>query len=77
MNRVVVVLIGSVLGLAAMFALLARSNVPDTSANAVSGDPITLFCAASNRSVMEPILDDYRKEFGAKLLSNTVLPKHC
>lgn len=64
MNRTVVVLIGSVLGLIAMFGLLARNNAPSTSVEGESVDPVTLFCAASNRAVMEEILAEYRHETG-------------
>jgi molybdate transport system substrate-binding protein len=64
MSRALVALIGSVLAIAVMFALLSRNNAIPISSDGESAEPVMLFCAASNRSVMERILSDYRAEFG-------------
>ena len=64
MNRTLAVLIGSVLAVSAMFALMARnsSTINETSSSESTDQAITLYCAASNRAVMEQILHDYREE---------------
>ena len=60
-------MVGSVVALAAMFVMLAR--IGPTQPTSGSDDPdavktVMLFCAASNRSVMEEIREDYQKEYG-------------
>ena len=61
MNRFLIALIGSVLGVGLMFVLLAR-NDPSNQVAETSLQPIKVYCAASNRAVMEQIAADYRAE---------------
>ncbi len=62
MNRILVCLISSVIALGAMFWLLSddRSRVIQTDRE----KSLVVYCAASNRSVIEEIIADYRKECG-------------
>ena len=60
MNRTVLAMFGSLAALVVAFAMLSR---PNTSNNSQS-KPLMLFCAASNRAVVEAIRADYEKEFG-------------
>ncbi|TWU25400.1 putative binding protein precursor [Novipirellula galeiformis] len=63
-NRILLLIIGSVILLAGIFAILNLGN------HATSDDPpqsIMLYCAASNRAVMESIREDYEQEFGRKV----------
>jgi molybdate transport system substrate-binding protein len=62
MNRIIICLIGSVVALGALFWLLSEKRNRD--GNSVSDEPLHLFCAASNRSVMEVVIADYQKECG-------------
>jgi molybdenum ABC transporter molybdate-binding protein len=67
MNRTFAIMIGSILALAAMFLMLSRDQPRQQSLSQASegaGPSIMLFCAASNRGVMEDIRADYVKEFG-------------
>ena len=60
MNRILIAFIGSVLLFAAFAYVLFREGQPAS----VDGErPIMLFCAASNRAVMEAIRADYENEF--------------
>lgn len=58
MNRTTFILLTSIVALVAM-VLMLREPKP----RAQTADPITVFCAASNRAVMEAIRADYEKEF--------------
>jgi molybdate transport system substrate-binding protein len=68
MSRSLLVLLAAGLILVGSFVMLARTDTisrPD--GNAISGDDrqvIVLFCAASNRAVMEAIRQDYELEYG-------------
>ncbi|MFK8114676.1 MAG: molybdate ABC transporter substrate-binding protein [Rubripirellula sp.] len=62
MNRILIFLVGSIVALVAMGFMLVRNQPKvDSSGN------VTLFCAASNRAVMEQIRSSYRKEFGREV----------
>ncbi len=72
MNRTFAIMIGSLVALAAMFLMLSRDQPRQQSINPGSGDAgagpsIMLFCAASNRGVMEDIRADYVKEYGREI----------
>ncbi len=60
MNRTVLAMLGSLVALAVAFVMLSQ---PNSSTNTQSR-PLVLFCAASNRAVVETIRADYEKEFG-------------
>lgn len=73
MNRTIFIMVGSVVALGAMFFLLARNDSNQTSqysvASSVSNSDgpskgVMLFCAASNRAVIEEIRSDYVEEYG-------------
>ncbi len=66
MNKMYWIMTGSLVALAAMFVMLSRSG--DMAAND-DGDTegIMLFCAASNRGVMEDIRAAYTEEFGRRV----------
>ncbi len=69
MNRSLLLMIGSVVTLGALIFVLARFE-PSRSGASGSGDqtePLVLFCAASNRAVMESVRADYEKEFGVPI----------
>ena len=59
MNRTSFILLTSIFALVAM-VLMLREPKPATP----TGSSITVFCAASNRAVIEAIRADYEKEFG-------------
>ena len=59
MNRTSFILVTSIVALVAM-ALMLREPKPATQA----GSSISVFCAASNRAVIEAIRSDYEREFG-------------
>jgi molybdenum ABC transporter molybdate-binding protein len=61
MNRTLVALIGSGLVVGLILTMLARG--PGRSNPEVAGTPVKLFCAASNRAVIEQILADYQQQF--------------
>ena len=75
MSKILPILIGSIVVLGAMFVMLGRSTAPPTSvvkeeSGRSQGQPeagVMLFCAASNRAVMEEILADYTEEFGRQI----------
>ena len=58
MNRTSLVMLTSIIALIAM-VLMLREPKPSVQA----GEPIMVFCAASNRAVLEAIRADYEKEF--------------
>ncbi len=60
MNRTVLAMLGSLAVLATSLVLLSR---PDKASKSLE-KPLMLFCAASNRAVVEAIRLDYEKEFG-------------
>ena len=69
MNRTTFIMLASLLGLAAMVTMLFQTDRPQRPAAANGGpeestEPLLLFCAASNRAVMESIRADYETEFG-------------
>ena len=63
MNRTTIAMIGSLVLLVAAVVLLSRSN--QRSENQT--EPIVLFCAASNRAVVDAIREDYKREFGREV----------
>ncbi len=60
MNRTLLAVLGSVGMLVVAVVLLSR----DDTASTLSKAPLTLFCAASNRAVVEAIRADYESEYG-------------
>lgn len=63
-NRILLLIIASVVSLSGIFAALNLGS------HTTSEDPqytLMLYCAASNRSVMESIREDYEKEYGRKV----------
>ncbi len=62
MNRTLFILLTSLVALVAM-ALMLREPKPES----LTGSSITVFCAASNRAVIEAIRADYEKEFGGSV----------
>ena len=74
MSRIGLVLLGSLLALTLMFMMLGRSTRPPSSSEtfnesgeAASQSPLMLFCAASNRAVMEKVVADYAAQFGRQV----------
>ncbi len=75
MSKTVPVMVGSILALVGMFIMLSRgdSRPAATSAKDASLSDgkshrgVMLFCAASNRAVMESILADYEQECGRRV----------
>lgn len=67
MNRTVFALLGSVVLLLGALLLLSGSSSPGGSSGRDSNEPIVLFCAASNRAVMELVRADYEQEFGRQV----------
>ncbi|MGI9468268.1 MAG: substrate-binding domain-containing protein [Rubripirellula sp.] len=65
MNKMLVVMLGSVVVLGVMIWMLQsgsqRKNSPE------STEPLMFFCAASNRAVMEKIVSDYKEEYGREI----------
>ncbi|MEC8475177.1 MAG: hypothetical protein VXZ38_11030, partial [Planctomycetota bacterium] len=73
MSRIAVVVAGSLVLMAVLIVLLRRSTDPVTQAKPI-GDtssatkpPLMIFCAASNRAVMEKTVQDYASEFGRQV----------
>ncbi|MDZ4850740.1 MAG: molybdate ABC transporter substrate-binding protein [Pirellulaceae bacterium] len=64
MNRILIALVGSVICLVGAVFLLNRSDSHRPSAARNHSEPLVMFCAASNRAVMETIREEYEKEFG-------------
>lgn len=62
MNRTILLMLGSVVLFGGLILALTRTDPSP------SGDhPVMLFCAASNRAVMEAIRADYEREFGTSV----------
>lgn len=74
MWRIANVLLGSLLLLVVLIFLLGRETDPLRQSSDLNGDestrqrqPLMIFCAASNRAVMEQVVADYAKEFGRQV----------
>ncbi len=70
MNRTLLIMIGSIVAMAAMVVILARNGPSQQSSglgDASSDITVMLFCAASNRAVMEEIRADYAREYGIEV----------
>lgn len=71
MNRTILVMFSSAVVLAALLLLLARTDTTQRQRNvdgrSGDGEPLMLFCAASNRAVMESIRADYEREFDTSI----------
>jgi molybdenum ABC transporter molybdate-binding protein len=69
MKKFIVLIVGSCLLLAAMIFLLVQDDRSTSIKNAdgETAEPLVLFCAASNRAVMEAIRSDYEAEFNRPL----------
>ncbi|MCA9128456.1 MAG: substrate-binding domain-containing protein [Planctomycetales bacterium] len=65
MTKVFAAIIGSVCLLAAALFMMRRNDQQVSEGNRESS--LVVFCAASNRAVMEAVKEDYQKEFGAEL----------
>lgn len=67
MNKMFPVMIGSLFALAAMLLMLGRSNSRPSRSSGGTDRGIMLFCAASNRAVIEQIVADYAEEYGRQV----------
>jgi molybdate transport system substrate-binding protein len=74
MNKMLAVMLGSILVLGGMIWMLQRDSnkrgTPSLSADGTEdeqGQPLMFFCAASNRAVMEQIVADYTAEYGREI----------
>ncbi len=67
MNRILFAVLGSAVVLVATMFLMGRSDLNRRSSSLGNGEPLVMFCAASNRSVMESIRTEYEKEFGRSI----------
>jgi molybdenum ABC transporter molybdate-binding protein len=70
MNKMLVVMLGSIVALGAMIWMLQSGSQRGNSTNTAGGDPtepLMFFCAASNRAVMEKIVADYTEEYGREI----------
>ena len=68
MTRTLLAVLGSFLLLGGMIYLLAsgeRRRSP--SASGAELEPLVLFCAASNRAVIEKVRDEYQSEYGREI----------
>jgi len=63
MNRTTLAMIGSLAVLVTAVFLLSRSNRRSEDQT----EPLVLFCAASNRAVVDAVREDYKKEFGREI----------
>lgn len=63
MNRTIIAMLSSLGLLVAAVVLLSQSN--PRSANQT--EPLVLFCAASNRAVVDAIREDYKQEYGREM----------
>ena len=59
MNKMLVVMLGSIVALGAMIWMLPSGSQRKKSPEAT--EPLMFFCAASNRAVMEKIVSEYKK----------------
>lgn len=67
MNKMLGIMLASIAALAAMFFMLRHESSQrsqPSSSREESQSPLMFFCAASNRAVIEKVLDDYREETG-------------
>ncbi len=64
MQRPVSVMIASLVALLGLLWLLPDSRLPRQANDAAARPPLVIYCAASNRAVIETILADYKAEFG-------------
>ena len=66
MNRTWLLLVGSLVGLATVFVMLigSQGSASKSSSDSDAAQPLMLYCAASNRAVMESIRRQYEEEFG-------------
>ena len=88
MNRIVWLMLASLVVLAGLLLLLLRpepEHRPNPgaagAASKPSNEPLIVFCAASNRPVLEAIKADYEDEFGVTMqieygASQTILASH-
>ena len=70
MTKIVALLLGSIGLLAALFFLMSEqpARLADREAtNSSDMPPLTFYCAASNRAVIDAILEDYRQETGREV----------
>ena len=65
MNKMLVVMLGSIVALGAMIWILKNGSQRKKSPE--SAEPLMFFCAASNRAVMEKIVSDYKEEYGREI----------
>ena len=63
MNRTTLAMISSLVVLVVAVFLLSQSSRPSLDQT----EPVVLFCAASNRAVVDAIREDYKKEFGREV----------
>ncbi len=67
MNRVFVGIAGALILLAGSLVWLGQSSATNSSNGGSDAPPIMLFCAASNRAVMDAICADYQREYGRQV----------
>lgn len=73
MNKMLVVMLGSIVALGAMIWTLQSDSQRKKSLDSASplssesAEPLMFFCAASNRAVMEKIVSDYEEEYGREI----------
>ena len=74
MSRIAFVVLGSLFALGLMLFLLGKSTNPVSQSSdlredqdAVSSEPLMIFCAASNRAVMEKLVEDYANEYSRQV----------
>ncbi|MDB4645141.1 extracellular solute-binding protein [Rubripirellula sp.] len=70
MNKMLVVMLGSIVALGAMVWMLQSGSQRGNPTNTAGGEPtepLMFFCAASNRAVMEKIVADYTEEYGREI----------
>lgn len=67
MNRSLLIMIGSVAILVVLVVALANLGPSRPGGGGVSDDSLMVFCAASNRAVMESVKAAYEKEYGGRI----------
>jgi molybdate transport system substrate-binding protein len=67
MNRSLLLFAGSAVVLVGLLFLLVGDSAGRTASQGDTREPIVLFCAASNRAVMEAVRADYERECGRKV----------
>ncbi len=74
MNRILLVMIGSIVALSVMVFALSQNEKTKSAGNVEAGGretaPLMMFCAASNRAVVEAIVTDYEAEFDREVQVN-------